>query len=60
MMEESEAVVPGSDANPLPVPEFPPPLQAFKSRSDVEMQVTAERNRRVFTVLSTGVGYAGL
>jgi len=57
MMAESEAVVPGPDANTLPVPEFPP-LQAFKSRSDVTMQVIAESKRRAFTVLSAGVGVA--
>jgi len=60
MMEESEAVVPPFDTNPLLVPEFPPPLQAFKSRSDVKMQVIAESNRRAFTVLSAGVRSAGL
>jgi hypothetical protein len=56
MMEESETMVPGSDAKPLPVLEFFPPLQAFKSRSDIRTQVTAESNRRAFTVLSAGVG----
>jgi hypothetical protein len=53
MMEESETGVPETEPDPLPALEFPPPLQAFRSRSDTRMQINAESTRRVFTFFST-------
>jgi hypothetical protein len=48
-IEESETGVPE-----LGPPELPAPPQAFRSRIDATMQISAGSNRRFFTVFSVG------